>query len=253
MHGATLRDGAETWPDIGFRASFPEPRAIVTPPAEPAPQGEGDSRYSAGKPISPLGILIVSAIHVALFTALIQMNVLPVRKAKPAPLVIELLAEPPAPPPAEVEPEVSIKPVQPVMVAPPPIVRTPAPQPPVLAVAPAPPPPQAVVVAPPAAPSAAPPAPIAVTDLSSTMIASRRPQIPYESRKARESGTVLILLTLALDGRVEQATLQKSSGFPRLDKAALDAVRHWRWSPTVRNGQPVQVRGVVNVDFIAPK
>lgn len=252
MHGATLRDGAETWPDSGFRASFPD-RPAVPEVQQAPPVAASDSRYSSGKRLSPTGIIVVSAVHVALFAGLIQMNVLPVHKAKPAPLVVELLAEPPAPPPAKVEPEVAVKPVQPVMVAPPPIVRTPVLPAPLLAVTPAPPPPQAVIVAPPAAPSAAPPAPIAVVDLSSTMISSRRPQIPYESRKAKESGTVLILLTLGLDGRVEQAVLQKSSGFPRLDKAAMDAVRHWRWSPTVRNGQPVQVRGVVNVDFIAPK
>jgi protein TonB len=45
-------------------------------------------------------------------------------------------------------------------------------------------------------------------------------------------------------------TVQRSSGFASLDNAAREAVRQWRWAPTVRNGEPVLVRGVVEIPFV---
>jgi periplasmic protein TonB len=45
-------------------------------------------------------------------------------------------------------------------------------------------------------------------------------------------------------------SVARSSGFDRLDKAALDAVRRWRWSPTLRDGAPVSVRGTVDIPFV---
>ncbi|WP_321163790.1 energy transducer TonB [Sphingomonas sp. Leaf67] len=35
----------------------------------------------------------------------------------------------------------------------------------------------------------------------------------------------------------------------RLDKAALGAVRRWRWSPTIVDGRPAQVKGFVRIPF----
>ena len=39
-------------------------------------------------------------------------------------------------------------------------------------------------------------------------------------------------------------------GFPRLDNAARDAVRGWRWKPVMRDGQAFRVKGVVEIPFI---
>lgn len=82
------------------------------------------------------------------------------------------------------------------------------------------------------------------------MIAGRPPRYPLESRRKREQGTVLLMLTLALDGSVESVAISRSSGFARLDDAALDAVRRWRWNPVIQDGEPVRVRGVVEIPFL---
>lgn len=82
------------------------------------------------------------------------------------------------------------------------------------------------------------------------MIAATPPRYPQESRRKREQGTVLLLVLLAADGRVADVSISQSSGFDRLDKAALAAVRHWRWSPTRRGGAAVMVRGLVEIPFI---
>ena len=82
------------------------------------------------------------------------------------------------------------------------------------------------------------------------MVSGKPPRYPIDSRRKREQGTVVLALTLSLDGVVETIALAQSSGFKRLDDAARDAVRSWRWKPVLRNGQPMRVKGLVEIPFI---
>jgi len=43
--------------------------------------------------------------------------------------------------------------------------------------------------------------------------------------------------------------LKVVSGHPMLTQSALDAVRNWRYQPTVLNGEPVEVETTINVNF----
>ena len=82
------------------------------------------------------------------------------------------------------------------------------------------------------------------------MVSGKPPRYPIESRRKREQGTVVLALTLGIDGTVESIAINRSSGHARLDTAAFDAVRGWRWQPTIRGRQPVRVRGIVEIPFI---
>lgn len=82
------------------------------------------------------------------------------------------------------------------------------------------------------------------------MIAADPPHYPNDSRRKREQGTVLITVVVGFDGSVADASLSHSSGFARLDRAALSAVKRWKWSPTLRAGHSVMVRGIVEIPFI---
>lgn len=249
MHTVSLREAGEARREAGFRVSFPPAPASAPPPAAPAaPEAREASGFTASRRPNLAAIGAVALIHAGLLAALIQMNVIPVRTAPAPPLVVDLIAEPPPPPAAPPEQEVPpVQPVQPVIVSPPPLVRTPAPAP-VIATAPAPPPPQAAVVSAKLAPT--PAAPVSAGDLSATMISFKPPRYPVESRRRKEQGVVLLTLLLAADGTVAEIAVQKSSGFDRLDRAALEAVRQWRWSPTVRGGEAMLVRGVVEIPFV---
>ncbi len=57
-------------------------------------------------------------------------------------------------------------------------------------------------------------------------------------------------MTIGVDGRVEN--LQLLSGHPLLVDAAMDAVRQWEYSPTLLNGQAVEVETEVEVNFAKP-
>ncbi|HEY2351226.1 MAG TPA: energy transducer TonB [Candidatus Acidoferrum sp.] len=74
-----------------------------------------------------------------------------------------------------------------------------------------------------------------------------QPQYPPLARQTRISGTVRLHAIIGKNGQVEQ--LEVMSGHPLLVQAALDAVRQWRYQPTLLNGEPVEVDTTIDVIF----
>mgnify|MGYP005812788851 CR=1 FL=1 len=67
-----------------------------------------------------------------------------------------------------------------------------------------------------------------------------RPPYPEASRHLREEGTVLLLLHVTASGAVDEARIEKSSGFGRLDRAAQnEATKSWHFLPATRGGVSV--------------
>src|SRR4051812_44081921 len=73
------------------------------------------------------------------------------------------------------------------------------------------------------------------------------PVYPELARTARVSGVVIIEATIDEQGSVQDARVLRS--IPLLDRAAIDAVRQWRFTPTVLNGQVIPVVMTVTVNF----
>jgi protein TonB len=73
------------------------------------------------------------------------------------------------------------------------------------------------------------------------------PQYPAMAVAAHVSGTVVLHAVIAKDGTVQE--LAYVSGPALLLKAAMDAVRQWRYRPTLLNGQPVEVETTIDVVF----
>ncbi|APL94642.1 energy transducer TonB [Sphingobium indicum] len=236
-----------------------EDDAILAPPAAPpsipnAPfrPEAAPARYGARRGLNYPAVLVIVLLHAVLIAALVQArhHVQRVREARLS--VVNLMPPPPPPPSAEAPPP----PPQAEVVAPPPLVKVPQPPAPTVATTPdiappAPPAPPVTVSAPPAPPAASMGSSVVQGgDLGAQMIAGKPPRYPVESRRKREQGTVVLALTLGLDGAVESLSIARSSGFPRLDNAARDAVRGWRWRPVMRDGQAVRVKGVVEIPFV---
>ncbi len=74
-----------------------------------------------------------------------------------------------------------------------------------------------------------------------------KPNYPPLARQTRISGTVRLHAIIGKDGTVQSLTLE--SGHPLLVQAALDAVRQWRYQPTLLNGVPVEVDTTIDVVF----
>jgi protein TonB len=79
------------------------------------------------------------------------------------------------------------------------------------------------------------------------MIRQVQPVYPQIAKTAHVQGTVLLHAVISKDGSVQE--LQYVSGPPLLMKAAMDAVREWRYQPTLLNGEPVEVETTISVIF----
>ncbi|VXB30925.1 Protein TonB [Luteimonas sp. 9C] len=106
--------------------------------------------------------------------------------------------------------------------------------------------PQAVPApAPVAAPVDQPvPSPVttAASDLPTSVprpVSTQQPDYPRASMRRGERGDVVLRVQVGADGRVDAVDVVSSSQHRRLDRAAMSAVRRWRFEPAMRDGQPV--------------
>ena len=191
----------------------------------------------------------IALVHVGAIWAVLQVPAVREAVMEAAPIFVELLAPPapPAPPPP---------PVVPVVKAPPPVViaaPAAAPSPAAFEVAPPPvepnPPAPPVAVQPIEAPPAPPAPPKMIPASAVQYLDAMPPEYPRTSRRLNEAGTVT--LRVYIDERGLPATVQisRSSGFARLDEAALAVVKKWRFKPYSENGQPTAGYAFIPVMF----
>jgi protein TonB len=76
------------------------------------------------------------------------------------------------------------------------------------------------------------------------------PIYPELAIKARVQGKVTLKITVDQEGNVTDASVIK--GHPLLDDVAINAVRQWKYSPTILNGKPISVTAEVTVLFNLP-
>ena len=109
--------------------------------------------------------------------------------------------------------------------------------------------PQPVAIASP--PAKAESAPIAIEPPRHDMayLENPPPAYPSLSRRTREEGRVLLRVRVDAEGHVEAVELQATSGHPRLDEAAIDAVRRWRFAPARAGDRRVAGWAVVPINF----
>lgn len=197
---------------------------------------------------------VVVAIHAAVAVALLGMGVVEMPRPQAKHLtVVDLRTPPPTTPPQpqpqpEAQLETAARDPQPVAVKP--MIELPSKSPMIVQAAVAQPAVTVRIDAPPA-PSAppAPPAPITPPDFSAAQLNNPGPTYPYASRRNREEGTALLKVLVTPEGRAGKIEIRESSGFERLDKAAIDTVRKWRFVPAQQAGQPVAAWVLVPIGF----
>ena len=74
-----------------------------------------------------------------------------------------------------------------------------------------------------------------------------RPLYPEIAKRTRTQGAVVLEAVINIDGSIE--SLRVISGNPLLTQAALDAVKQWKYRPTMLNGEPTEVITTVTVTF----
>jgi periplasmic protein TonB len=79
------------------------------------------------------------------------------------------------------------------------------------------------------------------------MVRQIQPMYPQIAKTAHVQGTVILHAIIAKDGSVQE--LQYISGPALLMRSAMDAVRQWKYQPTLLNGEPVEVDTTISVVF----
>lgn len=175
----------------------------------------------------------------------------------PAEVLSEFIS-PPAPKTEQLQPPAPKPQVQPPpkrQAAPAPLpVATPAPAPapaaPMGATSPQPPAP--AMTAPMSATPPGPPAPARLELPSSDAAYLNNPKPPYPalSKRLGEQGKVVVRVLIGTDGTAQQAEIRTSSGYDRLDQAALTTVLKWRYVPGKRGGVPEAMWFNVPINFV---
>jgi protein TonB len=210
----------------------------------------------------------VAAIHVALLAVIMTLRHEPVQPPiesrimtaeliapapVAAPVAVQSIAPPPPrpAPPVHTPPKVQPKPTPRPTPTPLPIAAAPSPTP-VAAPEPAPPAPAAPAApAAQAAPAAGRPTldltvPKNVSHIDCSMIT---PDYPQLSKRRGETGTAYVTFIIGPTGKVESISLKKSSGFSRLDDAAIAAAHASTCKPYLENGQAIRATATQPYNF----
>ncbi|MEA3394771.1 MAG: energy transducer TonB [Pseudomonadota bacterium] len=142
------------------------------------------------------------------------------RQAPPAPLPV---ATPePAPAPAAPMGQTAAQPAAPVMAAP--------------------------AATGPATPTA--PSRVELPSSDAAYLNNPKPSYPVLSKRLGEQGKVVVRVLIGVDGTAQQAEIRTSSGYDRLDQAALTTVLKWRYVPGKRGGVPEAMWFNVPINFV---
>ena len=98
-------------------------------------------------------------------------------------------------------------------------------------------------------PRSIPPPPLRVSRMmEGNLIYKPQPVYPALAKAARVQGQVLLRAIISREVTIQN--LQVISGHPMLVRAAIDAVRQWRYRPYLLNNEPVEVETQVTVNFV---
>ncbi|MDD5328489.1 MAG: energy transducer TonB [Sulfuricella sp.] len=211
--------------------------------------------YANGPPISLAGLLGIVGLHIAAAAALLSTDGARRLPQTPA-LMVRLIQPSPTPPTTRqpAKPPAQPRRHEPVPEPRPPVQTTSSAAPaeavemPVAKAAPSAP---ELSAARPMRPSAAEhPAP-AVTEPSfnADYLLNPAPVYPAMSRRLGESGKTLLRVFVEPDGRPSQIEIKAGSGFARLDQAAADAVRRWKFVPARHGDDAIGMWVLVPIVF----
>ena len=165
----------------------------------------------------------------------------------PTPPVKPLPAPAPLPAPRAVTPTVTPAPEMPLAV---PATSAPAATAPVGTPATSPVQNPAPVVAASVNATPAPSPKIALPSTQADYLNNPKPAYPALSRRLGEQGRAVVRVLIGADGLPQKAELHTSSGFERLDRAALDTVMRWRYVPGKRGDVPEAMWFNVPLNFV---
>lgn len=188
---------------------------------------------------------LVAAFHVGLYVLLMTTSYGRRSVTEPAPLQVRMMELPAA---SQLPAPIPAVPIDPITVQTPQVVT------PELTVN-APPSSNAITVSP--SPPAttvptndAPPSPtVTPPNFNADYLSNPAPAYPPLSRRLHEEGEVILRVRVTTQGQAAEVQLERTSGFARLDSAAMGAVSRWRFVPARRGEEIVEAWVRVPIEF----
>jgi TonB family protein len=85
------------------------------------------------------------------------------------------------------------------------------------------------------------------------LITKAQPVYPESAKSAGVQGTVVLHAVIGMDGKPLAVRVMNSQAAPELALSAVEAVSQWRYTPTLLNGEPIEVDTTITVNFsLAP-
>jgi len=201
------------------------------------------------------GLLIAFTLHAVIVVVLLTHPPLRSAVATAMPIMVSLITSTPVAMPSALPKPLPVKPkpqqgLQPL--EPPPLIvatteapasyaapapSTPQPQPPVAAATPK------------SAADAVAIAPITPPVFNADYLDNPPPVYPALSRRMSEQGKVVLRVLVNPQGGADQVELRTSSGSTRLDNAAVETVRRWRFVPARQGDQPIAAWVLIPISF----
>lgn len=181
------------------------------------------------------GFAVVVILHVALGYALVTGLARKIVEVIKPPIETKIIEEMKPPPPDQPPPPPKLAPPPPAFVPPPEVniqVPTTASQNAITSVTSK---PQPALV-----PRVVAPTGVRVAPVIDAARNCPKPEYPAVSRRLEESGTVVLRFLIGTDGRVLEAKVETSTGYPRLDQAAVQALSQCQFKVGTLDGKPEQ-------------
>ena len=99
-------------------------------------------------------------------------------------------------------------------------------------------------------PVAAAPAKVELPSSDAEYLHNPKPEYPRLSKQRGEQGRVVVNVYIGVDGIAQRVEVKTTSGFERLDQAALATARAWRYVPGKRGGVPEAMWFSVPINFV---
>jgi protein TonB len=77
-----------------------------------------------------------------------------------------------------------------------------------------------------------------------------QPSYPAQARQLRVQGSVLLQAMIARSGNI--SSIKVLEGEPTLARAAVEAVKQWKYKPYYLNGEPVDIQTQITINFKLP-
>lgn len=231
---------------------FAEPLPLRRAPALTVIEGGAAwtvARYGEDRKPNWLAIGGIALGHLAVAALLLATGTVKLRAAE-KPVFVQMIREDVAPSPPE-QRDIPLEPVEAQVYVPPVEIDVPVLRASPVAVTALPPPPAPAAAPPSVATTAGPPVAALVIppDGFADQLDNPAPRYPPMSKRNHEQGTVIVRVLVAPDGAPQDMHIATASRFKRLDDAALETLRRWKFLPAKQAGRPVAAWVLVPITF----